>query len=45
MDERRRYYSIAATFGTQVGTEVGLLRSRWVLIGGVDSWQAMNLLT
>ncbi len=40
--ERRRYYSVAATFGVGGGTEVGLFQSRWALIGR-ESWQASGV--
>lgn len=43
MDERRRYYSIVATFGVKGGAEVGLFQSRWALIGRGDSWQASGV--
>lgn len=43
MGERRRYYSVAATFGVKGGMEVGLFQSRWAFIGGGDSWQASGV--
>jgi len=42
MGERRRCYSIVATFGVGGGTEVGLFQSRWVLTEG-DSYKASGV--